>query len=948
MSVSKKNYQESIVPRVWNWYDINRILTVELIKIIEDVGIEHIGRYLTNLFAGKEKFMDLHKWFSKSYGLYTQDERQKYKDDQPQIDPLQIYLSYSMYSLSKETRIARINAIFIALNINLNFVDVDFTGMPTPLGIKSLPFKPLEDVQMLWDYFIKLELKESLLKEDLKKALRVYGVDISLLSIFSFWVRPDRIIPVDKWTIEMIRRFQLLDFPKSNLSAADIFYKINFERDITDVLRITGAKSIVDLVDKAEKNTRIIQSETIETNEKHPLPNSKIPNSLKDSNHFRILGIKMLNENILLPILKKGTLYKFYSGFDLKNNIVKLEPDIYRNLYSSDNARCRVNISAIVGENGSGKSSLIDLIHLLNYNISFQLGWVTKDYKDRPLQKIIDVDFDLYYISDHLYRINSIKLEKVQLWEVEKQKWVHKPIDNEFLRSFFYTVSVNYSIYSLNANCYPFRFDWLSSLMHKNDNYQSPIVITPQRTEGDIVINRELQLSKQRLLLNFINLRQADEQQNFFTFKDVLGKKKFTHIIITGFSAKLKIIDRCLSRPIPDKGMYPLNLEDISAFTFRYKEAKEKWKKVLRWLLDKFEVNYRIKQRYEVYLLHKLYMISFRYYKEEHYYLLFENMIKRSSTINEDGFKEFINKVFENESHFTDKLKQALYFLKYKNVLERHYAIDKKSEIDELNRVLVGLNLNTHSKFIRANLEKREIQEELNFNPDKYLKNLIIPPFFTYTFIVNNDDSVSFETFSSGEKQLLNSISTLTYHIFNIESNHYGNPDGVKYSNVNLILDEIELYFHPAYQRQYIDKLTSIIGQLPLENLRNINIIMSTHSPFILSDIPNQYVLKLQDGLPRPTDEVNSFASNIHDLLKDEFFMKGGTMGSFASRYIDSLVTELTSKEKLGNSRKESLKNNIELIGEPLIKNALLKLWGEHFGQPTYEQLYKLYLEQNP
>lgn len=935
--------------KAWHWYEVNRIVGEEFNKIInrKNVGVKNIGSYLTKQLLESKVFLDNHNWFAKSYKLYTEDFKDRYEGKEPQVDPLQLYLSYSMSSLKEPTRILRINAILKAIGSSYQFDDIIFDGMPAPLGIRSLSFKPLEDSTNLWEYYVKIQSNQSLKKEEIENTLSVYGVDISLLSIFSFWISPNRIIPVDQWTLEIIKGFEIPSINGSSLKKSDIFHKINFENNPQVVLDFTKVKSIVDLVGNAYwfKSKGNLSEEFDASKQKHkehkPLPIF----TPQKTNNFKLLGIKILNDNDLFPILKKGTLYKFYSGFDLKRSKVELKEDFYRNLYSEEEREgnkppIKINISAIVGKNGSGKSSLIDLIHILSYNLSLESNFISRDYDDIPLKKIENVNYDLIFISDRIYKLNSIKLKEAFFWDEESSKWTNFKINRNFLNQFFYTVSVNYSIYSLNYHSYPFPFDWLSSLMHKNDNYQSPIVITPQRTEGNFDINIELHLAKQRFLMNLINIRQADEEQNIFTFKDVLDGKKFTHIKITGWSEKLKTIANEIKKrkPSNEDGMFPLNIRDIKRFTFKFKENKSKWLSVLERVFYQFEIDIPVKEvetEYSIYILHKLYTVSERYYSKRNYNKLFENITSPTLPFSETDFDEFIELIFNNDSHFTDKVKQAIYFLKYRKELGAYYAIDSRIDIERLNDGLNVFNMQ-HSEFIKSKLN-REVE---NFNPDQYIKNLLVPPFFNYTFIVDENDKNTYESFSSGEKQLLNSISTITYHLYNVESNNYGNEGGIVYSNVNVILDEIELYFHPEYQRQYIYKLTSIISKLPLDNPPNLNIIMSTHSPFILSDIPSQNVLKLENGKPKPQDAVNSFAANIHDILKDEFFMSGGSMGEFAKEYIASIIEDLKNADK----SKEEVKQRIDIIGEPLIKNSLVEMWRKQYAQPTYEELYERYL----
>ena len=60
---------------------------------------------------------------------------------------------------------------------------------------------------------------------------------------------------------------------------------------------------------------------------------------------------------------------------------------------------------------------------------------------------------------------------------------------------------------------------------------------------------------------------------------------------------------------------------------------------------------------------------------------------------------------------------------------------------------------------------------------------------------------------------ILNTNSIL-YHLFNLESVHQnsfileeGGFNRVEYTNVNIILDEVELYYHPEMQRRLVANL---------------------------------------------------------------------------------------------------------------------------------------------
>ena len=65
---------------------------------------------------------------------------------------------------------------------------------------------------------------------------------------------------------------------------------------------------------------------------------------------------------------------------------------------------------------------------------------------------------------------------------------------------------------------------------------------------------------------------------------------------------------------------------------------------------------------------------------------------------------------------------------------------------------------------------------------------------------------------------------------------------------MNIVLDELEICFHPELQRTLVNNLLKFLTGLKLNEMMAINIILSTHSPFILSDMPECNVLMLEEG----------------------------------------------------------------------------------------------------
>ena len=118
----------------------------------------------------------------------------------------------------------------------------------------------------------------------------------------------------------------------------------------------------------------------------------------------------------------------------------------------------------------------------------------------------------------------------------------------------------------------------------------------------------------------------------------------------------------------------------------------------------------------------------------------------------------------------------------------------------------------------------------------------------------------------------------------------------IVYEHINVIFDEIELYFHPEMQRNFISTLLHGLQQLPLTGIRSLHFIIVTHSPFVLSDIPTQNILFLEKGGHKADkSEVASFGANIHTMLVNSFFLKGGAMGQFAKETIVKMIDQVNA-----------------------------------------------------
>lgn len=159
------------------------------------------------------------------------------------------------------------------------------------------------------------------------------------------------------------------------------------------------------------------------------------------------------------------------------------------------------------------------------------------------------------------------------------------------------------------------------------------------------------------------------------------------------------------------------------------------------------------------------------------------------------------------------------------------------------------------------------------------------------------------------------------------------------YTSKLLLIDEIDLYSHPEWQRMIISQMIDTINKT--ENMP-VQIILTSHSPIILSDFPKQNVVYLRkydnhSGIENGSEHKSTFGANIYTLFNDAFFLKKGAVGEYAKNLIYQIYMELKDEEHKNDDKKEYYQNFIELIGNEILKNEMRKAYKRRFGDRYYD-----------
>lgn len=613
-------------------------------------------------------------------------------------------------------------------------------------------------------------------------------------------------------------------------------------------------------------------------------------------------------------------------------------------LLYSDDLKATIGFSAIIGQNGTGKSTIVDTIIRLINNLSAAI--IGEDYVYSSAQHLHYINN--VYAALAVYINNEIKVltclgdkliirtfgtdiqelaqeyenaeprriitERYKLASSQNILYGNEPKDKllppqnglkSVLQRWFYTLVVNYSLYAYNYRDYfsevtgdakleilrkirpednkPEDKFWLKGVFHKNDGYQTPVVIHPMRYDGYVDATKVNYLGKQ----NLISLAFAKSSKNdCFPFRTINN----THHLVGFYFYDPEIESYDSSRSAVD-GIIREKLRPTPEEKERYREIEEP---IIRFWANAIGINpptsYRsIKEkRAWHYLVYKTIKI-FQNYK--HYTNAWNSI--QSKDPNAD-LNAYLSQLLKDSSHRTLKLRQVLTFLKF---YDEHYC----------NKGAVG-DIDDISKWIeaRSNLPLYQRKDLHMIDTDD-----LLPPPYPITNVVlqlvdneHYDDYkdqknqslniIPFEGLSSGERQIAYSLGNIIYHLKNIESSKQdynsdsNHLESTTYEYVNVMLDEVELYFHPDLQRRFVSLLLDAMKSLDLKGVNGINVTLITHSPFVLSDIPVENILSLS----RSKDEVmegDTFAANIHDLFNNTFILPY-TIGELARKEIEDIV----------------------------------------------------------
>ncbi|MEK3727048.1 MULTISPECIES: hypothetical protein [Lysinibacillus] len=335
--------------------------------------------------------------------------------------------------------------------------------------------------------------------------------------------------------------------------------------------------------------------------------------------------------------------------------------------------------------------------------------------------------------------------------------------------------------------------------------------------------------------------------------------------------------------------------------------------------------------------------------------------------VNEDNYKKLIL-LSESETlntEFTEGIPLPHEILL--NIKLNHNSDSYESLIDDIDRFLTEFfKEGILDRKINVKIDSKKVLEEEYFDLRYKLKIMDYKDLsLLYQFVGSGSKwvcTLDFLGLSSGQYAKLTLFSRLffesnhkkvkwikealaransyvkNYNIKDISSAYLNSNQN---ENLMILLDEGDMFFHPEWQKSFISDIKSLLNYAfkDHEIVNTIHLLLTSNSPFIMSDIPLEHTIVLGEEYKME----QTYAQNIHDILKSSFFMDNGTLGEVAHKHIKNLI-KLLQKEYVTEAKRQYIKKSIDMIGEPLIRYKLESMYKKKFSDSikTEERIKQL------
>ncbi len=635
--------------------------------------------------------------------------------------------------------------------------------------------------------------------------------------------------------------------------------------------------------------------------------------------------------------------FNFSSNYidTMKNNelLVKENQNTVKNYYGNN-----VNsVSMFLGKNGMGKSTLLDILGMNREDRSNETY-----IRRKGGYEVKSSYFILYHLYDDYFAFEFVDESFLE----GKDKISNIDMENEKVQSALYKVPMG-NIFELEGGVFKYRGNiitqWLENHDCKkkieyayitSDKYNNRISNRHREYSDEYTFERRYYIegnNYEHLYKYFIYLKEINN--------DMLQEK---NIVIENC---IKIEDHIFDKE-KEKGDYLqerkkeldklFNLKSRIEIQMERKILKKEPQKDLRSVKEQF--------------LHTFYAQAIEFYFLEQLVGWSEVdglAIDVGTTI--PSLEDIKNEINDLDNKLRDEvihgLSKTINF-QYEYALLRYIIennrnangdIDLKSVlIYTLNRVEIAANSNVNIFDLNAMLKiiplleelpecyfesKKKIKIRCDVNkPDKKIIELL--KIYDYCYNIRNHENgsnciyqllnIELPKMSEGQRVFLDIVSKSVSAIYTVQEG----------DSLVLLIDEPDRALHPELARQFLNTLLENINKC---KDRNIQIIISSHSPFIVTDIlpENVYAIDMENGHRKIVNNKDTYATNIYYLLMDSFMLEN-TFGEYSYRQLKKIMKLLNEPNKIGLEQMKWIGKIIDRIGEKTVKKKLMDLYKEH------------------
>lgn len=583
------------------------------------------------------------------------------------------------------------------------------------------------------------------------------------------------------------------------------------------------------------------------------------------------------------------------------------------------------NINAVVGKNGVGKTNLLDAIGLksndrnknkaefeIRYKQKNKLGYIVNDDIEAEIKH--SIYFFLYYMGKDSNNQDLFCVEGNDIESFQSMIKNESGISNGYWKSKYWFAFTCY--YSEGM------------LIHQSDLHERPRDYKLDKDEDIEGINSDCRSEQDKVAIISLREKLNPKYYDYSSTKPEDDYKISVPRRVAKFQSKLLVMKI--------KMLYK-QLHRSKKFMFRDDRYTLKINYNTYFLIDDFKDEKKLGIQYSYKDLEG---------RKKEICKVFESFVQYFFNEINSSLDNEMKKNIEMQTNLLSVKRKSLkgyrdYYVDIIKIISDNY-FDNEEEIQHIlngfsdfaDELSINKTIKFHKDYISLDITKQmnldKVLKVIELTVDERMKsnfNEIVPVFGGFF-------DCSIENLSDGESAYLGFYASLYEQVSLLT------PSKDKYV---ILLDEPEARMHPELTRNFMNELILFLGDIS-EGRKKFQIITSTHSPFILSDIVTSNIIYLEkdkDGYCRNVNRgLNTFGTNIHTLLKDGFFMSS-TMGEFATNKIREIISLINNGnlESIDLEQKNEWLYIINSIGEPLIQNRLMKMYNDKF-QLNYTELY--------